>query len=664
MTEHTQNIRLTAQSSHCTTENMSRKRVHSSVELSDQVCFVKSFLVRAWGNVICPKITDVYLQACCEEFRHSEEESVQRLQEESFELPENNTILTALCWYKRRLLLSRPDEPICETEIGGRYSAYCELTSRFLEKNELVIDWVKRFTSCLHLSDTDLKETIDRFLKGEIMFATPILCLGRKSDSSLPYSCYLIDFEDDESWQKMCLLQSSGGGIGGYLYQKYRSTIKKKAARQPCGRNATFNMYTHVFDSQVIDILEERNDASKTMATPCFFWTIILSDDFLTAVKEKKKWTLYKNASNLFEKLFYESHYSEVKQALHELAENGRLQRKEINAKELYDKIVSCIGKTGTPNIVHFENLNNFSVYRDKTPSIHSGNLCCEIFQVHSEGNFSACCLSSLNLASFFRTTRDNTTLFDWESLKTCTKLIVRALTSIQKHYPIEGDTDHNIGIGTNGLFELLLLNGFEWGSSEALRLDYMTHKCIWVSAVEQSKELYEHDIDTEKSVLSACYYYKDSPIADVLTIDEICQNSTKRKHLQLTASMPTATCSKLLKSTSEGINPHFVWQRGKNSKGSFSEWSFGYIHWCRRHGKTPDKNFFSPHTRPLNQLLHAKVRSPWIDQGQSMNLFGTRDQISEQLMEGARMGLKTLCYYFYRNNSWSSFLQCTSCAL
>ena len=121
-------------------------------------------------------------------------------------------------------------------------------------------------------------------------------------------------------------------------------------------------------------------------------------DLFMERVFEGKKWTLFTpNETPELHDLSGEA-FRDKYEEYEKLAQEGKLKAyKEVEAEELWRKILSMLFETGHPWIT-FKDACNLRSPQQHTGVIHSSNLCTEITLNTSNDEIAVCNLGSINI--------------------------------------------------------------------------------------------------------------------------------------------------------------------------------------------------------------------------------------------------------------------------
>lgn len=244
-----------------------------------------------------------------------------------------------------------------------------------------------------------------------------------------------------------------------------------------------------------------------------------VTDAFMKAVKENKDYNLLNPRTGMV---------------------MGRL-----NAKAVWNLIVTMAWKTGDPGLVFLDRIN--SSYANPVPKygpIEATNPCGE----QPLYAYDSCNLGSINLAEMAKRTNHHHEI-DWEELRRVTRLGVRFLDNVVEvnRYPLPqidqlSRAIRRIGLGVMGWADLLIKLGIRYDSDEALEIGEKLMKFISDEGRKMSEEL-----ATERGPFPE---FQNSIWAKLGF--KPLRNST------VTTIAPTGTISIISGGTSQGIEPMF----------------------------------------------------------------------------------------------------------
>ena len=402
------------------------------------------------------------------------------------------------------------------------YFGYKTLEKAYLFKiNDKVVErpqhlWL-RVALGIHGEDLEsAKETYFYMSNKYFIHATPTLYNAGPYKCQLS-SCYLISIEEDSlegiyNTLKDCALISKwSGGIGLHIHnvRGKGSRIKQingtsngivpmlrvfnNTARyidQGGKRNGSFAIYLEPWHIDIETFLElKKNHGDEELKARDLFYGLWICDLFMKRVEKNEKWTLFCpndleiNLSELYGDEFDEKYiYYESKNI-----------GKEINARELWYKILDTQMETGTPYLLYKDSINKKNNQKN-LGVIKSSNLCCEIVEYSDKDETAVCNLASIGLPRFVD---KKTKTFNFEKLQEIVKIITRNLNKIIdiNFYPTEKTKRSNmlhrpIGIGVQGLADTFLLLDFAFDSKEAKDLNKKIFECIYYTSLYESNQL------------------------------------------------------------------------------------------------------------------------------------------------------------------------------
>tara|TARA_B100000795_G_C22800369_1_gene441572 strand:- start:1364 stop:3775 length:2412 start_codon:yes stop_codon:yes gene_type:complete len=360
----------------------------------------------------------------------------------------------------------------------------------------------------------DALETYDLMSKKYFTHATPTLFNSGTNRPQLS-SCFLCSVNDDsisgiyDSLKEMALISKYAGGIGIHIHQvrskgsHIRGTngtsngiipmlrVFNNTARyvdQAGKRLGSIAVYLETWHNDIEAFLElKKNHGSEEERCRDLFLALWVSDLFMKRVKENKKWSLMcpDNSRGLSDV------YGEEFEKLYEKYESEGKYTRQINAQDLWFKILEAQIEQGVPYIL-YKDAANLKSNQKNLGTIKSSNLCAEVLIHSSPEETGVCNLASICLPSYI-----NNGEFDFEKLHNVVKIIVKNLNKVIdiNFYPVEKARISNlkhrpIGIGVQGLADTFMILEYPFESDEAVELNKQIFETIYHGAVESSMEL------------------------------------------------------------------------------------------------------------------------------------------------------------------------------
>ena len=508
------------------------------------------------------------------------------------------------------------------------------LDDRYLMPGESYQDLFARVASYYGEDAGHAQRIYDYMSKLWFMPATPVLSNGG-TQRGLPISCFLNEASDSLDgivglWNENVWLASKGGGIGSY-WGNLRSIGEKVgqngktsgvipfirvmdsltlAISQGSLRRGSAAVYLPVSHPEIEEFVEIRRPTGGDPNRKALnlHHGILVPDAFMRAVEADELWPLLSPKDN-----------SVVR---------------SITARSLWVRILTSRIETGEPYLIFSDHVNNARPEHQKLAGLEvkTSNLCSEItlptgLDKHGKHRTAVCCLSSLNLETWF----------DWKDSPTFIEDVMLFLDNVLQDFidrapegmeraKYSAMRERSVGLGVMGFHSFLQSQMVPWESVIAKSWNKRMFKHIRSQVDAASRMLAEErgacPDAAEYGIMER--FSNKMAIAPTASISIIAGNSSPgiepiaaNVFLQKTLSGSFAVRNRHLQQllAEKGQDNDEVWSSITVTKGSVQHLDF-----LEEHEKAVFKTAFELDQRWI--VEHAADRTPFICQSQSVNVF------------------------------------------
>ena len=535
------------------------------------------------------------------------------------------------------------------------------LDDRYLLPGESYQDLFARVSSFYGEDGAHAQRIYDYMSKMWFMPATPVLSNGGTT-RGLPISCFLNEASDSLDgivglWNENVWLASKGGGIGSY-WGNLRSIGEKVGMN---GKTSGVIPFIRVMDSLTLAISQgSLRRGSAAVYLPLSHPEI---EEFVE-IRRPTGGDPNRKALNLHHGILVPDAFMRAVEADEEWAltspKDGAVVRK-INARALWIRILMARIETGEPYLIFSDHVNNARPEQHKLAGLEvkTSNLCSEIMlptgiDQHGKQRTAVCCLSSLNLESWF----------EWKDHPLFIEDVMRFLDNelqdfIDRSPPgmeraqYSAARERSVGLGVMGFHSFLQSQNVPWESVIAKVWNKRMFAHIRAQADNASRLLADERgpcPDAAEYGIHERFSHKMAiaPTASISIIagnaspgiEPIAANVFLQKTLSGSFSVRNRHLQKLL--AHKGQDTDEVWSSITLNKGSVQHLDF-----LDDQDKAVYRTAFELDQRWV--IEHAADRTPYICQSQSVNLFlpanvHKRDLHQIHMMAWKR-GVKSLYY-------------------
>ena len=345
-------------------------------------------------------------------------------------------------------------------------------------------------------------------------------------------SCFLLGMEDSvkgiyKTVSDCAEISAGAGGIGLSL-SKIRSKnsyirgmngssngiiplcrVLNECARhinQAGKRPGCISIYIEPHNVEILEFLELRkNTGSESERARDLFLALMISDLFMKRVNDNQEWSLFDSD----ECKGLDDCYGDEFEELYLKYESEGKARKKIQARKIWNYILTSQIETGTPYILFKDNINKKN-NQSNVGVIKNSNLCAEILEYSDHKEYAVCTLASISLPNFINDKKE----FNFDKLIDVVEVLVNNLNKVidVTYYPVPETKLSNkrhrpIGIGVQGLADVYFKMGYAFDSEEANELNKQIFETMYYGAMLKSNKLAKKD--------GAYSTFKGSPLSE-----------------------------------------------------------------------------------------------------------------------------------------------------
>lgn len=546
------------------------------------------------------------------------------------------------------------------------------LEERYLLDDESNQDLFARVSAAFADSTEHAQRLYDYMSQLWFMPSTPVLANGGTS-RGLPISCFLNEVEDslesiEANYTENLWLAAKGGGIGSY-WGNVRSIGEKTGL---CGKTSGIIPFIKVMDSLSLAI----SQGSLRRGSAAVYLDVHHPEveEFLEIRKPSGDFN--RKALNLHHGLVVTDAFMEAVEKGEPFAltspKTGE-ETKRVDARSLWQKVLETRLQTGEPYIIFKDSINRNkpTLLKDLNLTVKMSNLCSEIFlptgrDYAQKQRTAVCCLSSVNLEKWGEWSKEPYFIEDiMRFLDNVLDDFIYKAPASMKNAVYSAIQERSVGLGVMGFHSFLIKNNVPFGSVLAKSWNKKFFKYIKEQADKASKHLAKEKGPCEDGRVAGIQerFSHKIAIAPTASISIICggtsagiepipANVYTHKTLSGSITVKNEYLQNLL--ILKQKNTQKVWESILQHQGSVQ-----HLEFLSDHEKDVFKTSFEIDQRWL--IDHAAERTPYVCQGQSLNLFLSPDISKWDLMMLHRMawkrGVKSLYYVRSYSKQRAQFL-------
>lgn len=339
------------------------------------------------------------------------------------------------------------------------------------------------------------------------------------------------------------------------------------------------------------DFIAAKQDAKRLRM---FNLSVLVSDDFMTAVKAGAPW---------------------------DLRFGGKVYR-TLPARELWDRIMRSTYDYAEPGVIFIDRINRMNNL-NYVETIAATNPCGE----QPLPPYGACLLGSVNLARLVRDPFGPGAALDTEALDDLVRVAVRMMDNVvdASRFPLEqqaaeAQAKRRIGLGVTGLADALAMTGLRYGSDAAVEQTE-----AWLHEIARAACLASVDLAQEKGAFPLFEAEGYLASGTMMQMDEDVRAAIARHGIRnalVTSIAPTGTISLYAGNVSSGIEPIFalaynrkVLQKdGSRTEEEVSDYAVRLWREINGDAPLPDSFVTAQTLEPMDHVRMQAAAQKWVD--------------------------------------------------
>lgn len=438
--------------------------------------------------------------------------------------------------------------------------------NKYRNGDETFEQWLDRVSG----GNQEIKQLIR---EKKFIFGGRILASRGITDRKLTYSnCYVTEIQEDqlekifEAGSKMARTFSYGGGVGIDI-----SRLRPKGAKVNNAAKTTSGAVSFMdFYSYITGLIGQAGRRGALMISiSCDHPDLI---DFIN-LKSNLDTCTKANISVRVTDAFMKAVENDANFTLRFEMEDGSVITKEINAKETFMLLAQRNWEMAEPGILYWDRISDYNLLQG-TGFKYAGVNPCGEEPLPAGGS---CLLGSINLSKFVEFPFTDNPIVKYDELAKTVESAICALNDVLIEglplHPLQEQRDsvagwRQIGLGTMGLGDLLLMCGKKYGAPESIPVITKIYHLIASTAVKTSLQLAK---DNEcflnctpeiKKAMVECDFIRNLDLPKEV-LDDIKEYGLFNS--QLLTCAPTGSIGTMLQ-VSTGVEPNFAFSYNRRT--------------------------------------------------------------------------------------------------